>query len=66
MIGKIIFHGGCVTCQSQEIFGKARCVGCQYFEADWRLPNLNTQDNIREREMKVIRDNFRKLAKESE
>jgi hypothetical protein len=39
-----IFHGGCVTCESQEIYGKSRCSGCQYFESNWSLPDLSYRD----------------------
>lgn len=35
-----IFHGGCLGCSSQKIHGVKRCTGCQYFEADWSLPDL--------------------------
>lgn len=37
---ELIFHGGCLSCKSQEKYGIGRCTGCQYFTADWSLPNL--------------------------
>jgi hypothetical protein len=39
-----IFHGGCVTCESQIIYGQSRCNGCQYFGANWDLPDLSYRD----------------------
>lgn len=38
--GVIIFHGGCIGCKSQMKHGIKKCVGCQYFAADWSKPNL--------------------------
>lgn len=40
-MAKYIFHGGCVNCQSQEIYGEERCAGCQYLDANWELPDLS-------------------------
>jgi hypothetical protein len=40
---KPIFHGGCLQCKSQEKHGINRCLGCQYFEADWSKPDLSTK-----------------------
>jgi hypothetical protein len=38
-----IFHGGCVTCiwrhQNTTHAGIAFCRGCQYFTANWGLPD---------------------------
>ena len=44
MKDQIIFHGGCNGCtvQSSDI-GTVACMRCQYFEADWTLPNLNNK-----------------------
>lgn len=39
---KTIYHGGCLSCESQEKYGKWRCLGCQYHKANWNLPNLST------------------------
>lgn len=36
----LIFHGGCITCNSPKEKGLGRCRGCQYFTADWNLPDL--------------------------
>lgn len=38
----VIFHGGCLSCQSQQLHGIDRCKGCQYFKANWNLPDLST------------------------
>lgn len=36
-----MFHGGCHRCSMQEKNGVEYCVGCQFFDADWNLPDLN-------------------------
>ena len=41
---EIRFHGGCHGCVSQKRYGIKRCKGCQYFLADWSLPNLSIED----------------------
>lgn len=38
-----IFHGGCYGCTQQNIEGVEFCMGCQYFEANWDLPDLNNE-----------------------
>jgi hypothetical protein len=43
-MARYVFHGGCVGCQSQEIYGEGRCAGCQCLEADWRLPDLSVSE----------------------
>jgi len=35
------FHGGCEGCSRQKELGVDRCVECQFFDANWDLPNLN-------------------------
>ncbi len=42
----VIFHGGCHDCTQQFIqpAGVDFCVQCQYFDADWDLPDLNNRD----------------------
>jgi hypothetical protein len=40
----VIFHGGCLSCKSQQLKGIDRCVGCQYFDANWNLPDLSITD----------------------
>jgi hypothetical protein len=35
-----IFHGGCHGCTVQFREGVEVCPRCQYFDADWDLPNL--------------------------
>lgn len=37
---KMVFHGGCLSCDSQAIKKLSRCKGCQYFRADWSKPDL--------------------------
>ena len=56
----VSFHGGCLGCKSQELYGKKRCTGCQYFEANWNLPDLSTCNNEREEELAKIREEFKK------
>lgn len=41
---KIVFHGGCLDCSSQKKHGVRRCLGCQYFEANWSKPNLSIKN----------------------
>ena len=54
---KVIFHGGCVPCSSQEEQGVDRCVGCQFFDANWNLPDLSIN---RERDkMNVYKNEIR-------
>ena len=36
----VIFHGGCHGCYTQSVAGVDECRNCQYFDADWSLPNL--------------------------
>jgi len=39
---KYIFHGGCLGCtQQKDTRSFDTCRGCQYYEADWDLPNCN-------------------------
>lgn len=40
---QLIFHGGCHGCTQQQLNGLEYCHGCQYFDADWRLPSLNNE-----------------------
>lgn len=61
MSERVIYHGGCVTCDSQEIFGKRRCVGCQYHKANWALPNLSTDQDDHDDSESVIIDNNTKV-----
>jgi len=45
----VIFHGGCIGCLSPEEMGIGNCIGCKYFTADWKLPNLYTpKDDVYE------------------
>lgn len=38
---KVVFHGGCLGCKSQEKHGIRKCLGCQYMEADWNKSDLS-------------------------
>lgn len=38
-----IFHGGCIGCTQQQINGVEFCKGCQYYQADWNLPDLSNR-----------------------
>lgn len=42
--GMVTFHGGCIGCtQQQDTCSTDICNGCQYFMAEWHLPNLNNE-----------------------
>jgi hypothetical protein len=53
---KPLFHGGCHGCQQPL----GECPGCQYFEADWSLPNLNSSAMIQRKNLDYWRDQARK------
>lgn len=56
MSEKYIFHGGCIGCTQQELLGVDNCIKCQYFDADWKLPNLNNElPNTAEMKKKEIK-----------
>jgi len=38
---KMPFHGGCYGCMFKNL-GTPICGGCQYKDANWNKPNLNT------------------------
>ena len=40
----VVFHGGCLGCTQQHVQkeGTRFCMGCQYFDADWDLPDLSS------------------------
>ncbi len=38
-----LFHGGCCGCSHQLLEGVEFCVRCQYFDADWSLPDFNNR-----------------------
>lgn len=42
-MSKVIYHGGCHSCDSQEAYGLERCNGCQYRDADWSKPDLQVR-----------------------
>lgn len=76
-----IFHGGCRNCTQQEINGLDFCTKCQYFDANWELPNLNNhissteqikidlkiKNNIKlnERDIFIIEENICKKEEEN-
>jgi|WetSurMetagenome_2_1015567.scaffolds.fasta_scaffold194749_2 hypothetical protein len=41
---KLVFHGGCLRCNSQEVYGINRCKGCSYFKFNHSLPDLSTNN----------------------
>jgi hypothetical protein len=45
-MSKVTFHGGCVPCESQNIYGLGRCARCCYMEANWRLPDLSMSPQL--------------------
>jgi hypothetical protein len=57
-----LFHGGCHGCNMQSKVGIKGCVGCQYFEGDWNLPNLNDEHAKQEARLNDIRRKARLLA----
>ena len=58
-----IFHGGCVDCTMQDKKGIGYCVGCQYFNCDWSLPNLNNKDRKEKKRIDSVRDKARAMTK---
>ena len=62
MDGQIKFHGGCTGCTMQQKKGLGYCVGCQFFEGDWSLPDLNDSHKEREEQMNVYRGEARAQA----
>ena len=50
-----LFHGGCHGYTMQDKKGLSYCTGCQYFEADWRLPYLNDETIKEQKRMTRIR-----------
>ena len=50
-----LFHGGCHGCNVQKIFGIEYCVGCQCFEANWKLPDLNDEHLSNKLEREVLK-----------
>ena len=60
-----IFHGECHGCTMQDKKGLGYCVGCQFFDTNWDLPNLNDEHARNEKTMNVIRDRARATEKKS-
>ncbi len=60
IMGQIIFHGGCCECTQQLKNGIDFCVKCQYFQADWTLPDLNNRPPNR---AEIVRAELKKKHK---
>lgn len=58
-----IFHGGCHGCTMQQKKGLGYCVQCQYFDANWDLPDLNNEHAREKTAIDIIKDKARALAK---
>lgn len=54
----IIFHGGCLGCLSQRLYGIERCKGCQYFKCDWSKDDLKVEGEI---SAKMSSDELKKI-----
>ena len=57
------FHDGCTDCtQSLDI-----CIGCQYFETNWNLPDLNPvhikEEKRKDRDRKKVREAVKERIK---
>lgn len=48
-IKKGLYHGGCVGCAQAEQGGTTVCLGCQFFDANWNLPDKNDEHERRKR-----------------
>jgi len=57
-----IFHGGCLKCTMQQKKGLGYCIGCQYFEANWSLPDLNDEHQRENEHEGSIRNIARAMA----
>lgn len=51
-----LFHGGCNGCVSQDKEGVAYCTGCQFFNINWRLPNLHSENLIKEKRISKLKE----------
>lgn len=47
----------------QDKKGIKYCVGCQYFDADWTLPDLNDEHQREQERIRLIKDKARAEAK---
>lgn len=59
LMEKVIFHGACLACNSQELFGKIRCLGCSCFEHNWKLPNLSLKVKEEREKLEIKRAEFK-------
>jgi len=55
-MNKQIFHGGCLSCYSQEIHGVKRCEGCQCHKPNWDLPDLLIQKSEYKKYLEDFKD----------
>ena len=39
-----VFHGGCLRCVTPNKDGIGACLGCQYKDANWNLPDLSKEE----------------------
>ena len=60
------FHGGCESCTQQEINNVYFCYDCQYFDADWKKPNLNNRPEsateIMRKKVKAYREGVERIG----
>lgn len=57
-MAETIFHGGCIGCLTQAKIGVLGCKKCQYFEANWELPDLSTRNKTEADKIKESIDAF--------
>lgn len=50
-----LFHGGCYGCTAQDKEGVAYCTGCQFFDTNWKLPNLNSENLIKKNRLRELK-----------
>lgn len=56
-----IFHKGCIGCNSQEKYGIGRCLGCQHFDNNNNLPDLNQTHEIKESHQQLVDEHIELL-----
>ena len=57
---KVVFHGGCLSCDVQDTYGTSKCPGCKYFEPNWSLPDLSKRNFEKERIKHWARKDYEK------
>jgi hypothetical protein len=40
----LLFHGGCIDCETPTNKGVKTCLSCRYCYPNWHLPNLSSHD----------------------